>query len=140
MRKTKQKSRRKSKKNTMKPLTPLQNILYMAGGILLLIGAALPLFPLPMWVAVGVYSLGAILFVWMQVLASYEGSSFVVRRLRHQQLIGAAMLIVAAVMMAGEWQRWQYCRHGEWKVALCIGAILQLYVAFRISSELDKKD
>lgn len=124
----------------MKPLSPLQSILYMTGGILLLVGAAMPLMPVPMWAAVAVFSVGAVLFSSMQVLARYEGDSFVIKRLRRQQLVGAAMLIVAAVLMAGEWQRWQYCRHGEWKVALCIGAVLELYSVFRISSELEKKD
>lgn len=123
----------------MKPLSPLQNLLYMLGGILLLAGAAMPLSPLPLWAAVFTYSLGAVLFAGMQVLMRYEGDSIVVRRLRRQQLMGAAMLVAAAVLMAGEWQRWPLCRHGEWKVALCIGAILELYAAFRISSELEKK-
>ena len=111
----------------------------MLGGILLLAGAALPLTPLPMWVSVCTFGIGAVLFAWMQILARYEGDSLVVRRLRRQQLTGAAMFIVAAVLMAGEWQRWALCRHGEWKVALCIGAVLELYSVFRISSELEKR-
>jgi len=124
----------------MKPLSPLQNLLYMAGGILLLAGAVMPLMPVPLWAAVAVFGVGTVLFVSMQVLAHYEGDSFIIKRLRRQQLTGAAMIAIAALMMAGEWLRWPLCRHGEWKVALCIGAVFELYSVFRISSELEKKN
>lgn len=59
----------------MKKLSPLQNLLYMAGGILLVAGAALPLLSSVREAAPYVFSAGAVLFASMQMLARYDGDA-----------------------------------------------------------------
>lgn len=123
----------------MRPLTKLQSYLYMIGGLLLIIGAALPLFTDHFAWAFLTYAPGAVLFVWMQILERYEGKNFVIRRLRHMQLVGAFFLIATAVLMFMHWQQIAPCRGGEWQIALCIAAVQEVYTAFRIPAELKKE-
>lgn len=123
----------------MKKLTQLQNILYAIGGVMLIAGAAMPLLMSFDIVIPIVYSIGAILFVSMQLQARYDGKDIVITRLRRQQLIGAFFLIMTAVLM---WCSYFVIRPlcaGEWKISLIIGAIFQLYSAFRLSAVLEKK-
>lgn len=123
----------------MKSLTKTQNLVYGIGGLLLIAGAAMPAFPDLLFAAPYVYSLGAVLFCSMQMLARYDGDNWTLRRLRRQQLLGAVLLLVAGGLMfmnvlgTGPFQR------DEWKVALAIGTVFELYTAFRIPAELEKE-
>lgn len=108
----------------------LDSYVYMAGGVLLLLGAVLQITRL-VW-APYVYLIGAVLFAYVQVKSRYEGCNIVIRRLRRQQLIGAALLIVAGVMML-LWHR------NEWIACLSVAAVLQLYTAFRIPQEEERE-
>ena len=74
-------------------MSQLQTLLFRIGGVLMIIGAALPLF-VPA-IAPYVYTLGALLFCPIQMLDRYEGSNPVTRRLRRQQLFGSFALLVA---------------------------------------------
>lgn len=121
----------------MKKLTPLQNGLMMAGGMLVVIGAALyMLLPVVAFVA---FAVGAVTFSYMQLLQSYDGRSFVIRRLRRQQLMGAVAILVAACLMAMQTFRLGIAMRNEWVVALTIGCVLELYTAFRLPAELEKE-
>lgn len=121
----------------MKKLTPLQNGLMMAGGMLVVIGAALyMLLPVVAFVA---FAVGAVTFSYMQLLQSYDGRSFVIRRLRRQQLMGAVAILVAACLMAMQTFRLGLAMRNEWVVALTIGCVLELYTAFRLPAELEKE-
>lgn len=121
----------------MKQLTPLQNLIYRLGALLMVAGLCLWLF-LPQ-VAVALYGVGSVAYALMQTAQSYEGRSIVVRRLRHQQLIGALCLVAVAVCMAMQaWHIGPLLRN-EWMACLAIGAMLQCYTAWRIPAELDKE-
>ena len=61
-----------------------------------------------------------------------EGKNLIIRRLRRQQIIGAMLLVFAGVLMFTS-------KRNEWIVCLTIAAILQLYTAWRIPSELEKE-
>ena len=64
----------------MKELTPLQSAVMMAGGVLVVLGAAAYMFlPVAAFVA---FAVGAVAFSYMQLQQSYDGRSFTVRRLR----------------------------------------------------------
>ena len=77
--------------------------------------------------------MGAVLFAYVQVMSRYEGANLIVRRLRRQQILGAVLLVFAGVLM--------FVTHrNEWVVCLTIAAVLQLYTAFRIPSELEKEN
>ncbi len=122
----------------MRELTPLQNGLLMAGGVLILLGAAaFMLWPVGAFV---LFAVGAVLFSAMQLQQQYEGSSFVIRRLRRQQLLGCVALLVTACFMAMQVFRFGFARRNEWVVCLAIACVLEFYTAFRIPAELKKEE
>lgn len=123
----------------MKTLTKTQSLVYGIGGLLLIAGAALPAFPELLFAAPYVYSLGAVLFCSMQMLARYDGANLTLRRLRRQQLAGAVLLLVAGGLMFMHVLGTGPFRQDEWKVVLAIGTVFELYAAFRIPAELEKK-
>ena len=123
----------------MRTLSPAENLLYAAGGLLIVLGAALPIFVAQFAWALGVFTAGVALFVPMQLRQSYEGTNYVVRRLRRQQLLGAFFLCVTALLMLSRLMLWRPFRADEWKVTLAVAAIFELWSAFRIPAELEKE-
>ena len=108
----------------------LQQTVYIIGGILLVVGAALYI---TRWVgAPYVYIAGSFMFGAMQMLDRYTGKNLVLRRLRRQQLLGAIALMLAGVLMLA-------CKHNEWILCMLVGCIMELYTAFRIPQELEKE-
>lgn len=103
----------------------------MAGAVLLLIGAVLQI---TRWeFASYLYTLGAVMFGYVQVMGNrYDGTSFIVKRLRKQQIFGAIALVFTGVLMFTT-------KRNEWMVCLSIAAVLELYTAFRIPQELEKE-
>ena len=102
----------------------------MVGAVLLLIGAMLQI---TRWeISPIIYTIGAVLFAYVQVMSRYDGNNLIVRRLRRQQIIGAVLLVFAGVLMF-------VTRHNEWVLCLSAAAVIQLYTAFRIPSELEKE-
>lgn len=121
-------------------MNKIQSFLYMIGGILLLCGAAMPLFDFLQEYAHIIYSIGAVLFSAMQFSQSNESKDYIVRRLRRQQMIGLVFLLLAAVMMWMSKYQISPFRADEWKLALTIGAIIQVYTAFRIPAAINKSE
>ena len=111
----------------------LKTQLYRAGGLLVVIGAVLPLFAPA--VAPWVFGLGTLLFSPIQMTDRYRGTNLAVRRLRRQQVLAALMLLITAALMFTSFYRIPPFRGSEWKVTLFIAAVLQLYAVFRISHE-----
>ncbi len=108
----------------------LKDILYRIGGITLIAGALAKFF-LPVYGAY-IYTIGAILFAVMQFICRPRGGSVVLRRLVFQQQIGGICIITAAALM------FTHTRN-EWIVAMTIGALFELFTAFRIPQELEKQ-
>ena len=106
------------------------SIIQMIGAVLLLVGAMLQI---TRWeLSPVIYTIGAVMFAYVQIMSRYEGKNLVVRRLRRQQILGAVLLVFAGVLMF-------VTRHNEWVLCLTVAAILQLYTAFRIPSEMEKE-
>lgn len=107
------------------------NLVFKAGAVLLLAGAILQI---TRWEgAPYLYTLGAVMFGYVQVVANrYDGANFILKRLHRQQIFGAIALVFAGVLMFT-------MKRNEWVVCLTIAAILQLYTAFRIPQELEKE-
>lgn len=124
----------------MKPLSKFQNFLYGAGGIVLLAGAVMPLFPGLLMAGACVFAVGAVLFSSMQMLARYDGSDITVRRLRRQQLMGAILLLVTAGLLLMKACATGPLRGDEWKLTLTIAAVLEVYTAFRLPAALKKAE
>ena len=114
-------------------MSQLQTLLFRIGGVLMIIGAALPLF-VPA-AAPYVYALGALLFCPIQMLDRYEGSNPVTRRLRRQQLFGSFALLVAGALMFFSLYHIPPFRGREWQIALIIGAIFEIVPAFRMKED-----
>lgn len=105
-------------------------VVQVVGAVLLLVGAMLQI---TRWeLSPYIYTVGAVMFAYVQVMSRYEGQNLIVRRLRRQQVLGAVLLVFAGVLMF-------VTRHNEWVLCLSAASVLQLYTAFRIPSELEKE-
>ena len=109
----------------------IQLAIYILGGILLVVGAALYITKWA-WVPY-MYIAGSFMFGAMQMLDRYTGKNLVLRRLRRQQLLGAIALMLAGVLML-------VCEHNEWILSLFVGCLVELYTAFRIPQEYEKEE
>ena len=102
----------------------------MTGAVLTLVGAALQI---TRWeFSPYIYIVGTVLFAYTQVMDGYDGKNLIVRRLRRQQILGAVLLVFAGVLMF-------VTHNNEWILCLTVAAILELYTAYRIPSELQKE-
>ena len=111
-------------------MSKIYQIIQGVGAVLLLVGAMLQI---TRWeLSPVIYTLGAVMFAYVQVMSRYEGKNLIVRRLRRQQILGAVLLVFAGVLMF-------VTRNNEWVLCLTVAAILELYTAFRIPSELEKE-
>lgn len=124
----------------MHPLSKLQNAIYAAGGILLVVGIILHTVPGMEQAAPYVYTVGAAAYASMQMLARYDGRNLVIRRLRRQQLFGAILLLLAAPLMFMDVWNVSPLPGRTWLLLVTIAAIYQLYAAFRIPAELKKEN
>lgn len=129
----------------MKQLSKVQNIIFLIGGLLMVIGAGTSL--LAWSFAPYLYAVGALCFASMQMLQRYEGTDFTIRRLRRIILMSDFLFLLAAVLMFANRGNFfgidqltylQYV-YNKWVIVLLIAAILQLYSTHRISHELEKE-
>ena len=108
----------------------LYSFIYMLGGIMLVVGAALYI---TKWVwAPYIYITGSLMFGAMQMMDRYTGNNWIIRRLRRQQIVGAIALMLTGVLML-------VCKHNEWILCMLVGCLMQLYTAFRIPQEMEKE-
>ncbi len=98
------------------------------------------LHPIKMGVAPYIYCVGVLMFASMQLLDSYDGDNFTIRRLRRQQMLGALLLLLSGAAMIGGTYHLPYMGHNEWVIIMMIAAVLELYSAFRIPAELRKEE
>lgn len=104
-------------------------VAYAVGGLLMVAGALLFVtrWAAAPWLFIG----GALLFGGAQLADRYRGNSFVVRRLRRQQMLAAILLVMTGVLMLA-------LSHNEWVVCLLVAAVIELYTSFRIPHEMEK--
>lgn len=141
----------------MKQINKIQTILFFIGGLLMVVGAgcAALLSPLPgflpfMRVLCWLFLLGTILFACVQMMQTYQGSSFVVKRLKRIMTLADLCFVVAGLSMVEDnyqfladffSQRTEYLTlvSRKWVVLLLIGAVLEMYTLHRIGHELKKE-
>ncbi len=129
----------------MRQLNSIQQIIFLVGAVLMVIGAGVSLlrWPLAPWI----FAVGALGFASMQMLQTYDGPNLTIRRLRRIMLFSDVLFLVsAALMFAGngnplrlEWTTYLQYVHQKWVATLLLAAILQLYVTHRISHELERE-
>jgi len=111
-------------------MNKISQVVLWVGSVLLLVGAMLQV---TRWEFSPVlYTVGAVMFAYVQVMSRYDGKNLILRRLRRQQILGAVLMVLAGVLMF-------VTKHNEWVLCLTVAAILELYTAFRIPSELEKE-
>jgi len=138
----------------MKQLSRIQSFIFLAGSILMVIGVGLYVlggYKIATWI----FLVGALAFAGMQMQQSYDGKSFVIRRLRRTMIIADILFVVAGLLMIENAYNFllpsftkyfqyglnQYITYimGKWVLALLIAAILEVYTTHRISHELAKE-
>ena len=130
----------------MRPLNKLQNIVFIIGAMMMVMGAAANIFH---WAgAPWMFAAGALAYVAMQQQQTYEGRNLVIRRLRRIMLLSDVLLLFTALLMfvskmpwlgGLDWLTYVNYVHNNWVVTLLIAAVLQLYTTYRISDELEKE-
>ncbi len=130
----------------MQQLNRIENIIFVIGSILLVIGSAANIFA-KAW-APWVFSFGTIMFVLIQFKQGYEGASHTILRLKNMITLSDILLIATAILMFANQQKGlfgmshityvQYI-HNTWVLTLLVAAILQLYATYRIDYELRKE-
>ena len=118
----------------MKSLSKIQNLIFRLGAILMTVGAGMWI--VGGWIPIIMYSAGVFMFVAMQVEAQYDGNDITVVRLRRQQMLGCAALLLAAFAMVAQQMNVSLPVRNAWLPCLLVGAILQLYTAIRIPQAL----
>jgi len=129
----------------MKELSRTQTLVFLAGAVLMVLGAGASLLawrPAPY-----VFAIGALAFTAMQFLQRYEGKSFVIRRLRRMLLMSDGLFLLSALLMFASMKnvfgisQVNYITYiyNKWVLTLLLAAILQLYSTHRIDSELAKE-
>ena len=133
----------------MKQLNKLQSILYAVGGALMVIGAGCFAFMWQQQVVCWLFLAGASMFTLMQSMQTYEGSNFVIRRLKRIQAVANIFFMLAGILMVDT--AYMFFRplfnssiayidflYNKWVVLLLIAAFLEIYSMHRIDSEMKK--
>lgn len=139
----------------MRQLSRLEGLLFMTGGILMVVGVGLNFFGFSLagsWL----FLLGAVLFAAMQLRQRYEGNNFVIRRLRRIMTVADVLFVLSGLLLLENSNHFllplfslygmdgiiaynQYVVHNNWVVTLLIAAVLELYTIHRISNELEQE-
>jgi hypothetical protein len=129
----------------MRQLNKVQTAIFLLGALLMVIGAGTSV--LAWGSAPYVFSVGALGFASMQMLQRYEGSNFVIRRLRRIQLVSDVFFLLSGLLMIankGNFLGISYITYIEyvynkWVITLLVATILQLYSTHRLGHELEKE-
>lgn len=139
----------------MRQLSKFQSVLFLLGGVLMVVGAGCFAFCF-MWQRLVLYTCwaflaGTVLFSVMQAMQLYEGPSPVVHRLKRIQCIADIFFVFSGISMvdtvyafARNWfsnyETYITYFYNKWVLFLLIAAILELYTTHRISHELKKEE
>lgn len=139
----------------MRQLNKIESMLFATGALMMVIGVGCYVFGIYPSVSSGVFAVGAFLFALLQMSQTYEGSNFVIRRLRRTMVLGDICFIISALLMLENVHRFLFPYiattidgynnylhyvHNNWVVTLFIGAIIEVYTTHRISRELEKEE
>ena len=136
-------------KSKMKQLNRFQSILFAIGGMLMVIGAGCFAFMWQQQVVCWLFLAGASMFTLMQSMQTYEGSNFVIRRLKRIQAVANIFFMLAGILMVDT--AYMFFRplfnssiayidflYNKWVVLLLIAAFLEIYSMHRRDSEMKK--
>ena len=129
----------------MRQLNKIQTLIFLVGALLMVVGAGASV--LSWKLAPYVFAVGAIAFTSMQLLQRYEGTNFVIRRLRRMMILSDFLFLLSALLMFANMgnvfglSQIDYITYiyNKWVLTLLVAALLQLYATHRIDRELAKE-
>lgn len=133
----------------MKKLNKFQSVLFLFGGVLMVIGAGSFALMWQQTIVCWIYLIGSVLFTVMQSIQTYNGNNFVLKRLKRIQSVADICFILSALLMVDtaylffrpiftDFLTYTQYVYNKWVVLLLIAAFLELYTAYRIDSEMKK--
>ncbi|MDD5862215.1 MAG: hypothetical protein PUD15_06595 [Prevotella sp.] len=135
-------------------MNKLQTILFIIGGVLMVIGAGCFsfgfIFPALVSVACWVYLVGSLLFSVLQAIQEPSDSTLVLRRLKRIQLMADIFFVLAGISMVdtaygffrdlfANYETYLTYFYNKWVLLLLIAAVLELYTVHRIDHEERKR-
>lgn len=138
------------KQITMKQLSRTQNIIFLVGGLLMVVGAGCFAFMWQQEVMCWIYLAGAVMFATMQMMQTYEGNNITVRRLKKIMTTADIFFVLSGILMVDNAYRFMqqvftnyvaYFQYvfNKWVLLLLVAAVLEIYTMHRISAELSKE-
>ena len=131
-------------------MNKIQSMLFVCGGVLMVIGAGCFVLMWQQRVACWAFLLGAILFGTMQMMQTYEGGSTTIRRLKRIMTLADLFFVFAGILMVDHVHHfilpvlsdyvsyYQYV-YNKWVILLLVAAFLEVYTIHRIGTELNKE-
>lgn len=134
----------------MKQLSRTQNIIFLVGGVLMVVGAGCFAFMWQQEVMCWIYLAGAVMFTTMQMMQTYEGNNITVRRLKKIMTTADIFFVLSGILMVDNAYRFMqqvftnyvaYFQYvfNKWVLLLLVAAVLEIYTMHRISAELSKE-
>lgn len=134
----------------MKQLSRTQNIIFLVGGVLMVVGAGCFAFMWQQEVVCWIYLAGAVMFATMQMMQTYEGNNITVRRLKKIMTTADIFFVLSGILMVDNAYRFMqqvftnyvaYFQYvfNKWVLLLLVAAVLEIYTMHRISAELSKE-
>ena len=134
----------------MKQLSRTQNIIFLVGGVLMVVGAGCFAFMWQQEVMCWIYLAGAVMFATMQMMQTYEGNNITVRRLKKIMTTADIFFVLSGILMVDNAYRFMqqvftnyvaYFQYvfNKWVLLLLVAAGLEIYTMHRISAELSKE-
>lgn len=134
----------------MKQLSRTQNIIFLVGGVLMVVGAGCFAFMWQQEVMCWIYLAGAVMFATMQMMQTYEGNNITVRRLKKLMTTADIFFVLSGILMVDNAYRFMqqvftnyvaYFQYvfNKWVLLLLVAAVLEIYTMHRISAELSKE-
>ena len=134
----------------MRQMNKVQSALFLIGGVLMVIGAGCYVFLWQREVVCWVFLAGACLFGGLQLMQTYEGRNFTVKRLKRIMSVADMFFIFAGLVMVDNaymlsqslfdnYASYLEMVFNKWVLLLLVAAVLEIYTMHRISSELDKE-
>ena len=135
----------------MKQLSKLQSILFVLGGILMVIGVGCFVFMFKQQIVCWLFFVGTLLFSTMQMMQEYKGKNNTIRRLKNIMNLADLVFIFSGILMVDN--AYGFLRpafsnqivyftylYNKWVILLLIAAIMEIYTMHRIEWELRKEN
>lgn len=139
----------------MKKLSKLEAILYLVGGLLMVLGAAGFVFMFHQEIVCWIFLLGAILFTAIQSMQTYQGRNVVITRLKKIMNLASLLFVFSGILMVDNayhflmplfkshsdngYVLYLTYVYNKWVLLLIIASILEIYATHRIDSELRRE-